>query len=497
MFYSAATSVVESQEQQKQEEKISSTLEQGIGQYKHENYDEALLTLKKAKEEEPESSLAAYYLGLTYKQLQDYQNAVQPLTDAVTYSPKIKGALIELIDCLYQIGQLEEADKWISEAEREGIRPAQVAFLKGLVLLKEGKAEESVKSFNNAKDLDSTMAQAADYQIATAYLKAGAYKNAKEVFQQLVLVDPNSTMANFANSYMQAITERERMERPFRASAGVYWQYDDNVVLDPSDSNVATNITDKADSREVTTATAEYDYRFNKTFDVKAQYFFYWAKQNNLGFYDTLSHTFVLQPDMTLKDGSLISLPIAYNVTYINDKSYLSTPSIGGVYNRMVGSHNMGQVYLKYAYKDYIWGPSIPDENRTGNDFGGGAGWYFFFMKNKGFLNLRYGLTKEWTEGNNWENWENNVNTTLLVPVMDKLNVTFSGNLSAQYYENSNSVFNVYRRDQVWTLSTLAAYKIYGDSEVQLQYTYVNDDSNIGVYSYTRNIYSVGVEIKF
>jgi len=31
----------------------------------------------------------------------------------VTYSPKIKGALIELIDSLYQIDQLEEAKKWI------------------------------------------------------------------------------------------------------------------------------------------------------------------------------------------------------------------------------------------------------------------------------------------------------------------------------------------------------------------------------------------------
>lgn len=478
------------------EKKLNPTIEKGIGLYKHENLDEALVVLKQARLEEPQSTLAAYYLGLTYKQMQDYNSATAHLRDAVTFTPKIKGALIELIDCLNQTGQLEEADKWIAEAEREGIRPAQIAFLKGLVLLKEDKSEEAIKSFTNAKELDVTMTQASDYQIATAYLKTGLYKNAKEVFQQLVLVDPNSTMADFANSYMEAITDRERAMKPFKASAAVYWQYDDNVVLDPGDSNVATNITDKADSREVTTAMAEYNYRFNDVFSLKGQYFFYWAKQNNLGFYDTLSNTFVLQPGITLKNGFL-SFPVAYNLTRVNDKAYLSTPSVGGVYNFMVDNHNMGQAYLKYAYKDYMWGPSIPDEDRTGNDFGGGVGWYFFFMKNKGFLNLRYGLLKEWTDGINWENWENDVNATLLVPVVDKLTVTFSGNLSAQYYENSNSVFHVYRRDQVWTLSSLAAYKFYGDSEVQLQYTYVNDDSNIGMYSYTRNVYSVGVEIKF
>lgn len=478
------------------EKKINPTLEKGIGLYKHENYDEAAGVLKHARNEEPQSTLAAYYLGLTYKQMQNYNEASSHLRDAVTLTPKIKGALIELIDCLYQTGQLEEADKWIAEAENEGIRPAQIAFLKGLVLLKEDKDDDAIKSFENAKDLDQSMAQAAEYQIAIAYMKTGKFSNAKDVFQQLVLVDPNSSMANFANTYMNAIGDREKAMRPFRASVAEYWQYDDNVVLQSSGANVGTDISEKGDSREVTTAMAEYTHRFNQTFDIKAQYFFYWAKQNNLGFYDTLSNTFVLQPEMNLKSGQL-SMPIAYNLTRVNDKAYLSSPSVSGVYNHMVNNHNMAQGYIRYAYKDYMWAPSIEDEDRTGNDFGGGVGWYYFFMQNKGFINLRYGLLKEWTVGNNWENWENNINATILYPVMDKLNITVSGNLSAQYYENTNSVFNVVRRDQVWTVSALAAYKFYKDSEVQLQYTYVNDSSNIDVYTYTRNIFSAGVEIKF
>lgn len=481
---------------QDREVNISSALEKGIGLYKHENFDEALDVLKEARAADPSSTLAAFYLGLTYKQMQNYRDAVPHLRDAVTVSPKIKGALIELIDCLYQMDKTREAMDWIKEAEAEGIRPSQTAFLKGLVLVKEDKPDEAVKSFENAKALDQSMAQAADYQIATVWLRTGQFNQAKEVFQQLVLVDPNSTVANFANTYMDAITKREKAMKPFKASAGFYWQYDDNVVLDPSDSNVATNIADKGDSREVTTAMAEYDHRFSDRIDIRAQYFLYWAKQNGLGFYDTLSNTFVLQPGIKFESGQL-SLPFAYNLTRINDKAYLSSPSSSAVYNFMVGNHNMGQAFMKYAYKDYMWDPSIDDEDRTGNDLSGGFGWYFFFMQNRGFLNLRYSLLKEWTEGNNWENWENNAGATLLYPATEKLNLTFSGNVSAQYYENSNSVFHVYRRDQVYTVSALAAYKIYKDSEVQLQYTFIKDDSNIGTYSYNRNIYSAGIEVKF
>lgn len=474
----------------------SPTLEKGIGQYKHENYEEALRTLKKAREEAPRSTLAAYYLGLTYKQLQRYNDAIPNLRDAVTFSPKIKGALIELIDCLYQMGELEEADKWIAEAEKEGIRPAQTAFLKGLVLIKEGNAEEAEASFVKAKELDSSMSQACDYQIGISRLLEKKFSEAKKVFSQVVLVDPNSNIANFANEYVDAITKREEAARPLKLNFGMAWQYDDNLVLKPSDVSIATNISDKGDSREVYTANAEYDHRFGDNFGIKGQYFFYYAKQNDIGFYDTLSNTFAIQPSIYFKE-SLLTFPSGYNLTSVNDKAYLSSPSTSAIYNFMVGKSSMGQAYLRYNYKDYLWVPTVDDEDRDGNDFGGGFAWYFFFAKNKGFLALRYGLNKEWTTGSNWEYVGNRASATLLVPVLDKLNVTVTGDAYFQNFTNSNSLFNVHRKDQTYTVSSLIAYKFYKDSEIQLQYTFVKDNSNISVYDYHRNVYSAGVEIRF
>ena len=108
-----------------------SELEKGIWHYKHENYEEAVKLLKGARSKDPDSSLAAYYLGITYKHLQDYKKARPNLEAAVKLKPPIKGALIELIDLLYKLGETKEAKKWINVAEKEDIRPAQIAFLKG------------------------------------------------------------------------------------------------------------------------------------------------------------------------------------------------------------------------------------------------------------------------------------------------------------------------------------------------------------------------------
>jgi hypothetical protein len=268
------------------------------------------------------------------------------------------------------------------------------------------------------------------------------------------------------------------------------------VVLKPGDDTIATNITDEGDSRYVYTAQAEYNKRFTDKLGFRSQYMFYYGKQNDLGFYDQFSHTLVMQPSLYFKN-SLLTFPAVYNYTLVNDRSYLSTPAISAVYNFMAGRSNMGQVYLKYQNEKYFWTPSTDDEDRDSNNAGAGIGWYFFFKQNKGFLNLRYSAEKKFTQGNNWEYLSNRPSLTLLVPVLDKLNATFSVDYNIQDFSNSHTVFHVDRKDKLLTLSALLAYKFYKDSEIQLQYTFIKDDSNISLYSYNRNIYSAGFEFKF
>ncbi len=479
-----------------QKENLNPTLERGIGLYKHENYDEALEVLKKAKEEEPSSTLASYYLGLNFKQLQNYKMAIPHLRDAVTNAPKIKGALIELIDCLYQYNELEEAGKWIEEAEREGIRPAQIAFLKGLVLVKEGKYPEAVESFEKAKALDPSMEQASDYQIGIARLKSKEFGYAKKAFEEVVVLEPSSNLAKYAKEYMEAITRREdAMGRPWRFSFRSAWEYDDNVILKPDSDAVAANIADEADWRTVYATNVEYNNRRTERFGIKAQHFFYFAKQNDLGFYDTLSNTVVLQPSFYFEN-SVLTLPATYTHTLIDDRSYLSTPALSGVYNQMLGEKHMGQVTLRYSNKNFLFTPSTSDEDRDSNGLSSAAGWYAFFAKRKGFLNLRYGFDQEWTKGTNWEYFGNRLNATVLIPFKDRVNLTVTGGVFFQDFVNTHTVFNVEREDKVYTVSTLLAYKFYKESEFQLQYTHVQNDSNVDIYEYDRNIYSVGVEIK-
>jgi tetratricopeptide (TPR) repeat protein len=472
-------------------------MKKGIYQFRQESYDEALISFSKVSEKYPNSSLAVYYLGLTNKRLENYIVAKQYLERSLTMKPKIKGALMELIDLLYRLGDYEEAKKWIAIAEEEGIRPAQAKFLKGLTLQKNEEYEGSVQAFKDAKDLDDRLTQSADYQIGICYMKLKQFGNARDAFRDVFEVDPYSSVAGFASKYIDAIERKMESERPFHFLAGISFEYDSNVVLEPTDSSLIASITDSDDTREVYDLKADYTFRTEDNFaSLKAGYGLRISKQNDFGAYDTISNNFSLQGNLSYEK-LLITFPVGFTHTIVDDDPYLGTVSAGNINNLMVGSNQMAQAGIIYKYNDYLKSSSISTEDRTGNDIMGTCGWFWFFSDNKGFINLRYSLNKNYTKGENWENLGNKVGAGVLFPFADKFKVSVNGEGYFQNYDNTHTIYGKKRKDQTYGVGSLLSYEIMKNFEFQVKYTYVNERSNLKIYEYDRHMVSTGVQFKY
>lgn len=471
-------------------------LKNGIANLKQENYEEAVEDLKKARHEDPKSSTAAYFLGVAYKKIQDYKNAKINLNDAITLKPKVKEAVIELADTLYQLGETEDALKNVGLAEKEDIEPAQTAFLKGLVLSKMGKNLEAVESFKKAKDLDKKLAQSADYQIAVATLQEGKLNEAKLIFKEIVVKDPNADIAQFSNQYIDAITKRLKAERPFRLNLGIQYQYDDNVLLKPGDSAVAAGITDEDDSLEAYTLRTEYAPRLKGPFGIKAQYSFYLNNHHKFATHDVQSHTIALVPSYNFKSSS-INLLASYNYTFVDDYKYLSTITLSPTYTFIFTQKQFASGFLRYQHKEYLKPPINADEDRDSNDYAIGASWFYLIKENKGFLNARYEFNKEDTDGRNWGYNGNKIGLAFLYPITEKLNFNIGGEAYFQRFDETHTAFNKKRDDNTYTVSSMLSYTVYDDVDIQVQYIYISGDSNIAVYDYDKNIASIGVEVGF
>ncbi|HPK54434.1 MAG TPA: tetratricopeptide repeat protein [Smithellaceae bacterium] len=166
-------------------------LDDGIKQYQEENYEEAIEVLEKLQTKGPQSSLAAYFLGMAYKQTQDYVKAAANLEVALTLPPAVKEALVEQVNILFQLDRLAEAKKWIAVAKKENIAPANISFLEGMILARERKYSAAIDSFERAKTLDKNLVPTADYQIGLCFLNDKKFKAPGSVSRQPLPTIPN------------------------------------------------------------------------------------------------------------------------------------------------------------------------------------------------------------------------------------------------------------------------------------------------------------------
>ncbi|MDO8584040.1 MAG: outer membrane beta-barrel protein, partial [bacterium] len=331
------------------------------------------------------------------------------------------------------------------------------------------------------------------------HLKQKSWAEAEKTFQEVVLVDPNSDIAAYANEYMKAIGRRQDADRPWRLQAGFYFEFDDNVVLKPSDVTTVGDIGNEDDTREVVTANAEWAHRFNERLSVRLQYDLYFAQQNSLNAFDLHSHTWgvvpVYQPE---SQNWTFSVPVQYNHTWVEDDGFLSSGTVNPLVNFKITDKQTGQIGCKFQLKDYLKSAVNDNEDRDAFRAAPGLGWLIFFWDNKALFNARYEFDTEDTDGINWEYVGHRATASVRVPFfVEKLNLTLAGDMYQQDFDNTHTTFNIQREDKAYTASSQLSYDLTQALQLQLRYTFVDHDSNISIYRYDRNVVSGGVLAKF
>jgi tetratricopeptide (TPR) repeat protein len=471
-------------------------LDKGIAEFKAENYEEALEFLIKAREQQPESSMAAYYLGMTYNQMGEYRQASKHLKDAIRLTPSVKEAYPELIQALIHLNELKEAKEGIAKAEQEGMKPGQIAFLKGLVLLKEGKNSEAIDAFKKAKRMDSSLSQASDMQIAMVLAKQRRFAEAKETLKTIISVDPLSEMGTYAREYEIAFSQGLKKYKSWWASAGIAYQYDDNVLLKPNTSIPDFPISGQRDSSVINTLGFRYTPLLSGPWYFSAQYNFYANSHIDQTRVNFLYQTVSVTPGYQFQKGAL-TLPLAYTHEWVDGHSYMAVALVKPTVSLLLLPNHIGQFSMGSMRREMLTTPPDRYENRDGNIFTLSPGYIYSFKNGRGFFMFQYEFSSDHTEGKNWENIGNQILLNLLMPVMDKVSVTISGNMFFQDYQHTHTSFGMKRSDRTYTGAAGVRWEILNGLNLNLQYSHTYADSNISVYEYKRNIYNVGLEYIF
>lgn len=486
------------------------TLADGIKQYQSENYEEAIDILTKVRKLDPKSTMAAFFLGMAYKQTNNMAAAEQNLKDATISQPAIKEAAVELIDVLYQLGKLDEAKTWIGVAEKNNIFPAKIAFLKGMISSSEGKYQPAIEAFEQSKKLDPAYTQSADLQIGVCYVNLRKYDMAKARFQTAITQDPLSDLGSFARRYQDLVEERSFLERPLRVTLSALGQYDTNVLSQPTPNEYWKNRTgidfwsqDKASSKLQTTARLDYvpiltgPFTFNASYAAAAGF-----QEKYSTSYDLIANTISANPGLAF---GRFMVNLAGNYTHVMKRDpgytrYSENYSVGPLFSFLAAPNHILEASAAYAGKNYfaaISQPELWDQSTTGLD--SYLSWFWMFGNGGGLLNLKYGYTNDSARGAYFDNQGHRFTANFMTPLFWKpLRLQLGGDIYLQGYKNENATYdNVKRSDQTYTGTAGLYWDLSKNITLITQWvgTWVN--SNIFIYDYSRHVFSAGFELRF
>lgn len=486
----------------------TSLLKEGIEQYNQENFEESIEILTKARVEDPLSADAAFYLGMAYRQTNDIQNAYRQFTEAVHLKPLSDNAILQLIEVSTLLDKLDIATRWIAIAEENRVYPGQISFLKGLALAKGARCEEAIPAFEKSKQLEPSYTQAADFQIGICYMKQKQYGRARDLFQSAITRDPLSDMASYARRYQEAAEQWRYLERPLRLTLGVTGKYDTNFRslgdpydLAPPGYNEALESADRKGFVMQNMVRLDYVPILPAPFIFNAGYALMNTVNQRYGTdNDTFANSFTLAPGVNFERFA-VNLVANYTHTLKREPGYhrySEVSSVGPLFRYLLSKDHILDISGSWVRKNFFKAVFSPEyESQTSHGLESSVSWAWLLRENSMF-SLKIGYSKENAEGIHYENQGYRVSANLIYPLAEKLRLQLGGEFLLQDYKNANIFFdNVVRRDRSYTGTVGLTWSFFKNLDVIAQYLRAGVNSNIYIYDYNRDAFSIGIELKF
>jgi len=383
---------------------INNPFQEGINNYQSGKYEEALDTFMRQyykSSPSPDDSVYEYYIGLTQKQLGNINMAIYFFEKSINKEKPIAESFTELIDLYFQQGNIQKAEEIVKKAEEKGVKPAEIAFQRGLILAKKGDKKGAIDSLSSAKNTDPQLKSAVDMQIAMVEMGTGNYESAKESLKNIIATDPTSTLADYARHYMEVLTREKEEYKPLRFSVGMGYLYDTNVLLKPLDASVSNGITGERDSSILNTFAVDYLKQFSGGYSFSVSYSLYSNRHSSQETYDVLSNSLTVIGSKNYDWGS-VNLMAQGTYAWVNDQRYLSALTLSPIFRIKLSDDFYTDISFGVTAKDYLQAPLAKTEDRDSRTLTQSIGFGWLPMKDM-FINVKYERHNENTDGDNWD----------------------------------------------------------------------------------------------
>lgn len=462
------------------------SLTRGLQFYNEEKFDQALQEFSKIIEKEPANIEAYYFKGLTFNKAENFDEAVVTFKKVLELDSEYSGARLQLGIAHFKLQSNAEAIQEFETVLEKNPQDANANLFMGFTQQQMEKYEDSLIYFQTAMSLDPSLSQIALFQIGMAYSEMNEKEEAKLAMELVVEEDADTETAEQAKLMLDQLGGKtSSSEKSWWVTADTSWQFDDNVILDVQDTvseeqDMSLSYNFGLGTRLISTKDASFEigYDFSQSL---------WDK---LPQFDYQSHNFNTSASYSIGDWDA-DLSYGFNYSFLDRGDFTAAHR----FTPRLGYFAQSSLYTSASYS-FSKTNFISSNARDGTNHSWSLTQFIFFMENKAYALLSYGLDLSDTEDPEFDYLGHSALAALRLPGPLKMTVGLNYNYNFQNYKNITASIGERRFDATHTVQFKLTRPIIDSLEANINVKRVMSNSNLTSVDFTQNVFSLGLEYK-
>jgi Tfp pilus assembly protein PilF len=524
---------------------------QAILDFDEKNYQDAIRNLDEALRREPDHVEALYYMGVVQMALRRPEEAVRYLTRAQARSPQDTSIAFQLALAYFAQQRYDAAEPLFERVYHADPTIDGLGYYVGFIRYRKKDYRGALEAFRRGRTTDAQLQQLTRFYTGLSLAVLGLPAQASAEVELALRLAPGSPLTGPAERLRDTIRTAAQAGRRLSASVSLGVLYDDNVTVRPAPNAHEPLVPTLRGPRHESfgeTANARFDYTLLRgpifgwvpsegdSFEASFGYSFFGTYYNDLTSFNVTDH--MVSGTLTYKTAVLnipaqVSLSYAWDTLYLHETEFLRRNTVtlsgllvekepGAADSFMAAVRNAGhltQSFFRYQNKEFFESNPRPvdDEFRDADNYTVGILHLLRFAGDKHLVKAGYQIDWEDAQGRNYRYVGHRllagVQYTLDLPAAlrtnwnpsPQLRITYDFDVHLRDYGDKNSVLpsvnpgRKWRQDEEYnnTVRVEAPFDgptIVGEStKMSLALTYQNTvaNSNLAVFNYTRNVYSL------
>lgn len=475
-------------------------LAKGLELFKSGEYEKAIKEFLNAQEETPEYPDIPFFIGMAYLQMSQPIYAVSYFKSAIEKDPTYWDAYFQLGTAFIALENFKEALGCLNILYKVQPQYEDLGCLLGMTCYRLERYEDALKYLGTGVISDRMKDITALYT-GLARQKLGKRKEAGMGFRNLYTTDASSPLAEPSKRLYDMLRMEETVTRPYWFSATFRTLFDDNAKLLPTE-NVFSVGPPKSSFGESVFLQGGYSLIKRPDYELNVTYGLYETIYNAIPSIDVQDHI----PGMSFIYKSEIG-PIGISPRFDYSFDYVL---LGLGYSRFLGRHTARpslvltegphfMTLLSYTFenKDYHATSDVSADNPDARAHETGITQFLRSSDGRHYIKTGYYRRRELASGDNWDFFSNGLlaGAQYTFPKQIRFNADYTW--ENRNYQHDNIFFGYKRKDIEKVISASLSKDIGGHITVFAEFLKRNNDTNTSLYTYEKNIYSIGMTYRY